>query len=461
MLQLLGIDRTRRGLQSSGTSPMSATMTEDKVDMWPQGYADVIPKPRPPRASTTLPELMVCKDGTKVTDAKTWLEKRRPEIVEDFEREVYGRIPKDFHPKVTWTVTRDVVNGNVHSKTITGHIDNSDYPQITVGDITVSLNTPFNAKGPVPVVLTFGGGGGGGGGGAPGGGGGRGGRGGGRGAPPATAPGAAAPGARLDFQSIFNLQDNSLAFDSSRESLFDVAAPGGGRGGAGGGDQSSALFLTKGWGTASIGTGFQPGDWHSGVIGLAAKGRPRQPDEWGTLRAWGWGASRAIDYFETDKDVDAKAIALEGHSFLGKTTLVATIFEPRVFTAFVSSSGEGGAKIFRRNFGEPAEGIGGTSEYYWMDGNWLKYTGPMTIDTVSPSTPMNSSPSWPRAPSSSAADRSAAMAGRIPRECSLPPNWPARLGKFLAKGPFRCRWQACDGVPDRATGAIWTAADKR
>jgi hypothetical protein len=96
------------------------------------------------------------------------------------------------------------------------------------------------------------------------------------------------------------------------------------------------------------------------------------------LRAWAWGASRALDYFETDSAVDARRGALEGHSRWGKATLVAMAYDPRFAAAYVSSSGQGGAKLHRRNAGEIVENVAGQGEYHWMAGNYLKYAGPLT-----------------------------------------------------------------------------------
>ena len=105
-----------------------------------------------------------------------------------------------------------------------------------------------------------------------------------------------------------------------------------------------------------------------GIIGLVNKGQPRKLDDWGALRAWAWGASRALDYFETDKAVDAKQVGIEGHSRYGKAALVAMAYDPRFAIGFVSSSGEGGAKLHRRNFGELVENVAGAGEYHWMAG---------------------------------------------------------------------------------------------
>ena len=82
-----------------------------------------------------------------------------------------------------------------------------------------------------------------------------------------------------------------------------------------------------------------------------------------------------MDYFETDKAVDAKQVGVEGHSRYGKAALVAMALDQRFAIAYVSSSGEGGAKLHRRNFGELVENVAGSGEYHWMAGNFLKYAG--------------------------------------------------------------------------------------
>ena len=115
-----------------------------------------------------------------------------------------------------------------------------------------------------------------------------------------------------------------------------------------------------------------------GIIGLCNHGQPRKPDDWGALRAWAWGASRALDYFETDPAVDAKQVGIEGLSRYGKATIVTMAYDQRFAIALVGSSGEGGAKLSRRNWGELVENLTGTGEYHWMAGNFLKYGGPLT-----------------------------------------------------------------------------------
>ena len=140
--------------------------------------------------------------------------------------------------------------------------------------------------------------------------------------------------------------------------------------------------LKKGWGFAVLSpTSYQADDGSGlteGIIGLMNKGQPRSLSDWGTLRAWAWGASRALDYLETDKAVDARRVGLEGHSRFGKTVLVAMAYDPRFAIVYSSSSGEGGAKLYRHIFGEQMPNVSGPALYHWFDGNFLRYGGPLT-----------------------------------------------------------------------------------
>ena len=252
-----------------------------------------------------LPDPLVLKNGQKVTTAKTWWEKRRPEIVEDFDREVYGRVPR-VTPRVRWEVvgtTPDTRAGiAIMTKKLVGHVDNSSYPAVTV-DIDLSLTTPAGATAPVPVMLELG----------------------------------------------FNFGGRRLP------GPVPSPVPG---------PTWQEQLLSRGWGYATLfPTSVQADNGAGltrGIIGLVNKGQPRKLDDWGALQAWAWGASRALDYFETDKAVDAKQVGIEGHSRYGKATLVAMAYDARFAIAFVSSSGEGGAKLHRRNWGEIVENVAGT-----------------------------------------------------------------------------------------------------
>lgn len=268
-----------------------------------------------------LPDPLVLKNGKKVTSAKIWWSQRRPEIVEDFDREVYGRVPKNV-PSVKWEVTETTKETKfgipVITKQLAGRVDNSAHRLITV-NIQLTLTTPANATGPVPVITEFG---------------------------------------------------------------FGGPRPGTGAPNAGSEPNWQQQLLTKGWGYAILvprsiqadnGAGLT-----QGIIGLVNKGQPRKPDDWGALRAWAWGASRALDYFETDKAVDARQVGIEGLSRYGKAALVAMAYDRRFAIGFIGSSGEGGAKLHRRNFGELVENLTSAGEYHWMAGNFMKYGGPLT-----------------------------------------------------------------------------------
>jgi len=311
MLKQLNIDSIRPGANGSGdpNAPNAANYDEAKANPYPN-----------------LPDPLLLKNGQRVTTAKVWWEKRRPEIVEDFDREIYGRMPKDL-PKVTWEVVSatNETNGDVPvvTKKLVGHADNSSYPSITV-DIELTLTTPANAKGPVPVMMEFG-----------------------FVFPPGFRMPAPPPGTPAQTGPTWQQQ-----------------------------------LLAKGWGYAVIiPASFQADNGAGltqGIIGLVNKGQPRKPDDWGTLRAWAWGASRALDYFETDKAVNAKQVGVEGHSRFGKATAVTMAYDPRFAIAYISSSGEGGVKLHRRNAGEIVENVAGAGEYHWMAGNFIKYAGPLT-----------------------------------------------------------------------------------
>lgn len=278
-----------------------------------------------------LPELLVSKDGHKVTTAGTWWRQRRPEIVEDFEREVIGRVPQNM-PKVTWAITNEakdrfVTNVPVHARQLVGKVDNRSFPSIEV-NIQMTVVTPLHAKGPVPMLIMFGGFGG-------------------SGFP--RKPGEPEPTNRFG-----GFGNSTFADPPSTEQLIQA-----------------------GWGYTTISPNSIQQDTGAGltkgIIGLVNRGQPRKPDDWGCLRAWAWGAARALDYLESDPSVDSKKVGIEGVSRYGKAALVTMAFEPRFAVALVASSGEGGAKLHRRNFGEAVENLTGSGEYHWMAGNFLKY----------------------------------------------------------------------------------------
>jgi hypothetical protein len=315
MLEALKITSLRPGANPNNPqAPNAVNYDESKANPYPK-----------------LPDPLVLKNGKKVTSAKMWRQQRRPEIVEDFDREVYGRVPKNA-PKAHWEVTSMTKETKfdipVITKQLIGHVDNSAYTQITV-DIQLTLVTPADAKAGVPVMMEFGFG----------------------GPRPGAAPNANRPA-----------------------------------GSPGGAPNWQQQLLMKGWGYAVIvPTSIQADNGAGltqGVIGLCNKGQPRKPDDWGALRAWAWGASRALDYFETDKAVDAKQVGIEGLSRYGKAALVAMAYDQRFAIGFIGSSGEGGAKLHRRNFGELVENLAGAGGYHWMAGAFIKYAGPLAANDL-------------------------------------------------------------------------------
>jgi hypothetical protein len=316
MMEQLGITKLRPGRNGNANATNNlANYDQEKANPYPD-----------------WPDVLTLNNGQKVTTPEMWWKQRRPEIVEDFEREVVGRVPKNV-PKVTWTVTTqatDRVVGKlpVVAKQLAGHVDNSTCPSINV-DIQMTLVTPASAKGPVPVLMMFGGFGG-------------------SGFP--LHPGEPEPTNR--FSAFFR----NVKFNDP---------------------PSTEQLIAAGWGYATIVPGSIQADngagLTKGIIGLCNQGQPRKPDDWGALRAWAWGAARGLDYLETDPTVDAKHVGIEGVSRFGKAALVTMAFEPRFAMVLVGSSGEGGAKPHRRNFGEAVENLTGSGGYHWMAGNFLKY----------------------------------------------------------------------------------------
>lgn len=266
---------------------------------------------------TALPDPLVFDNGQKVRNKKDW-EKRKTEIEEHFASEIYGRIPENT-PSVSWEIIeeKDSLFGEVPArfKKLIGHIDNSSYPEIEV-NIEMYMATPKDAK-KVPLVMQF-----------------------------------------------------SWIWPASMQRPRPQ------------GPTWQEQMLKEGWGFAMlIPTSFQADNGaglRAGIIGLVNKGQPRKLDDWGTLRAWGWGASKALDYLETDLSVDAKKVAIEGLSRYGKAALVAMVDEPRFAIGFLASSGAGGAKIFRRVYGEQVENLASSGEYHWFTPNFIKYAGPLS-----------------------------------------------------------------------------------
>ncbi len=269
-----------------------------------------------------LPDPLVLANGQSVTSEADWREKRRPEIAELFDKEMYGRLP-DQMPAVNWQLSaiKDTLMGKypVREKTLRGLVDNSGHPEIEVV-IELVLGTPADITEPVPVVTEFG---------------------------------------------FIRWPYGQQPLEGGNP-ILSPAEPG-----------WKEQLIARGWGYAILNPTSIQADHgaglRQGIIGLVNKGQFRKPDDWGALRAWAWGASRAVDYYETDTSVDASRLAIEGLSRYGKAALLTMAYEPRFSLGFIGSSGAGGAKILRRNFGEQVENLASPGLYHWFSGNFIKY----------------------------------------------------------------------------------------
>jgi len=343
MMQQLGITQLRKGPNGDATAPDHANYDESVANPYPD-----------------YPDPLRMNDGSKVTIPAQWNNKRRAQIVEDFEREVLGRVPANT-PAVSFTVKASenerVGAVPVVATLLTGHVDNSSYPSINV-DFPVMLIKPVNHAGPMPVLIMFA-----------------------LGTPPFPSPVApsAADVARMNAAlRDAMIRENPALADVlqahpawqpiATPSFFPAPRPP---------NDPISQLLADGWAVAQIDPTAVQADNGAGltrgVIGLVNKGQPRKPDDWGALRAWAWGASRVLDYLGHDPDINAKEAGIEGVSRYGKAALITMAFDQRFATVLVGSSGEGGAKPHRRNFGEAVESLTGAGEYHWMAGNFLKY----------------------------------------------------------------------------------------
>ena len=288
----------------------------------------------------TLPDPLVTTSGERITSADQWIKSRRPEILELYRDNIYGHVPPGA-PRVTWEVVETDTtarDGTAVMKRVAGKMgDKPDGPRM---NMTVYL--PAKTSGPVPVLinLTFGFG----------------------------------PGARGQVAGKAAQRPSVVPEKGESTKPANANRPGPG------GFDPVAEVLSRGWGYASLPYGeIQPDRadrWTDGVIGLTLKdGQTRPaPDEWGTISAWAWGISRAIDYLETDPAVEARQIAITGASRLGKTVLWAGAQDQRVAAVFSVVPGEMGASLIRRDWGETLDDM--AQNFPWQfAGNLQKYVG--------------------------------------------------------------------------------------
>jgi hypothetical protein len=267
-------------------------------------------------------DLLRMKDGSAVSSPTDWWQRRRPEILELIQEQLYGK-PIDPSLKINWAVSAETSGVQAvgtssypyREKTFTGTVDIAGFPALrNTPTVTATCRYPAETGKKHPAVVTYGEG-----------------------------------VARFQYTAPFGIGVCNY--------IPGLVQPDNGNN----------------------------GNLSSYLIGLINKGQWRKPDDPGALRAWGWGVSRLIDKFETDADIDADKIAVQGHSRYGKATLVTAAFDERVVVAWPSDAGALGTAMARRHWGESLEFVASSSgEYHWVNGNILKYAGRLHEDAHIP-----------------------------------------------------------------------------
>jgi hypothetical protein len=290
----------------------------------------------------TLPDALICSDGTWVVDNKTWLAKRRPEVLELFRANMYGRAPIDRPQNMSFKIfeqDKGTLDGLATRKQVIVNFTGEKNGPFM--DILIYLPNAVKAPVPVFIILNFGG------------------------------------NHTIHRDPAINL--SKIWVRQSIRGFVPRRATNMSRG------RASSRFplesiLKRGYALATIYYGDIDPDFHDNfkngvhiVFDKLVDGK-RAPDAWGSIGAWAWGLSRAMDYFETDDDIDNKRVAVLGHSRLGKTALWAGAQDKRFALVISNNSGCGGAAISRRRFGESVEQINKAFPH-WFCENFKKYNG--------------------------------------------------------------------------------------
>ncbi|HET9570270.1 MAG TPA: acetylxylan esterase [Bacteroidales bacterium] len=281
----------------------------------------------------TLPDLLMLQNGKKVTSATTWLEKRRPEVLELLETSQFGKMPPrpsemSFHVFDKGSL---VFDGKAIRKQVAVYFTKDT----SVFKMNVLIYLPTQLYKPVPLLLTvnFG------------------------------ANASVVNDSGVVLSEVWSRDKKKVT--TSRMSPF--------------GKLPVEKFISQGIGFATVYYGDIEPDFKDGInYGIRGHylkpGTKPAPDEWGAIAAWAWGLSRAMDYFETDKQIDAKRIALQGTSRLGKTVLWTGARDTRFKMIIASCSGEGGAALSKRNYGESIKHLTDSTRYlYQFATNYSKF----------------------------------------------------------------------------------------
>jgi len=273
--------------------------------------------------SYVLPDLSTMQNGQQVTNAKIWTQKRRPEIVKLFEEYQFGKMPgrpAEMHFDVFDKGT-DVLNGKAIRKQVRVYFSKDTNYKM---DLLIYL-PKSNKPSPLLLIINF------------------------------FANSSVVDDVGVRVGEIWTREGKKIPATSASFGKINIDT-----------------FVSQGFGIATVYYGDIEPDFKTGfkygIRGHYLKPGQTYPanDEWGAISAWSWGLSRAMDYFETDRQIDAKRVALQGTSRLGKTVLWTGAHDERFKLVIASCSGEGGAALSRRNYGESINHMTDTSRYFYQ-----------------------------------------------------------------------------------------------
>jgi hypothetical protein len=292
----------------------------------------------------TLPDPLVSEDGSVIKDAVAWTLRRRPELLERFAREVYGRTPGGRPSDMRWEVSieRGALGGRAVRKQITVWLSGDrGGPQMHVLLYQPMRTPPSGQRWPVFLGLNFLG----------------------------NASVADDPKIELLDTWVRNSAEHGIVNNRATERTRGVQAS----------RWAVETLIERGYATATVHCGELCPD-HADGLPAGAAGRifgtrpeaERAGDEWGALGMWAWGLSRAMDYLEADPELDASRVVVHGHSRLGKAALWAAAQDERFAAAISNNSGCGGAALSKRAFGETVGAIN-RSFPHWFARNFRRY----------------------------------------------------------------------------------------